>query len=414
MKKLLLSTMLICLSFTIKAQVFTTNTTPIGMEHNLLFNATSRYKVTPSGNATLNLNTLFDGKLAPSYTATAPTTESPTVILIENLPSTHTQTGAWVGWTTRYWQAIRFKIEGYNSYNNANEWVTFADFSNQDYTGGRSFNTKIPVNGTYTKLRFSFYKASGSNGRLGVSELFFLHPEVVVPYEGLYASENDLNWKKEGSNIYFKSGNVGIGTTTASVPLDVNGSVKFNKNNSNYTSIQLGHDVNDKIFADNASNKYYGGGYFFRVTPDPSLNISENYIDVIMITDKGNVGIGARDTKGYKLAVAGNIVAEEVKIQLESNWPDYVFEKEYELPTLPEVEKYIQEKGHLQNIPSAKEVKDNNGIELGKMNSKLLQKIEELTLYTIQQQKELNTTKEKNTTLEARLLKLEKIILKLE
>ena len=72
----------------------------------------------------------------------------------------------------------------------------------------------------------------------------------------------------------------------------------------------------------------------------------------------------------------------------------------------------LKKKVILKNIPSAKEVKENDGIELGEMNRKLLQKIEELTLYTIEQQKELQKQKEKNSTLEARLLKLEKLILK--
>ena len=85
--------------------------------------------------------------------------------------------------------------------------------------------------------------------------------------------------------------------------------------------------------------------------------------------------------------------SEEVKVQLKNNWPDYVFTKEYKLPTLQEVEQHINEKGHLQNIPSAKEVQKNEGIELGEMNRKLLEKIEELTLYTIQQEKSINELK---------------------
>ncbi len=101
----------------------------------------------------------------------------------------------------------------------------------------------------------------------------------------------------------------------------------------------------------------------------------------------GNIGIGTKDTKGYRLGVKGKVAAEEVKVALHTNWPDYVFDKEYDLPTLKEVEKHIQEKGHLENIPNAEEVTKNEGIFLGEINAKLLQKIEELTLYTIQQQK---------------------------
>ncbi len=103
----------------------------------------------------------------------------------------------------------------------------------------------------------------------------------------------------------------------------------------------------------------------------------------------GKVGIGTTNIPtDYKLAVVGKIITEEVKVQLKANWPDFVFKKEYELPKLAEVENHIKEKGHLQNIPSAKEVKK-EGFFLGGMDAKLLQKIEELTLYTIQQEKKL-------------------------
>jgi hypothetical protein len=100
----------------------------------------------------------------------------------------------------------------------------------------------------------------------------------------------------------------------------------------------------------------------------------------------GKVGIGTTATGNYELAVNGEIRAKEIKVEI-ANWPDYVFAKNYTLPTLEEVENHIQEKGHLKNIPSAAEV-EANGIELGNMNKLLLEKIEELTLYIIQLKKE--------------------------
>lgn len=131
----------------------------------------------------------------------------------------------------------------------------------------------------------------------------------------------------------------------------------------------------------------------------------------------GDVGIGTTDPKGFKLGVKGRIAAEEVKVQLYDNWSDFVFKKEYNLPSLIEVEIHIKEKGHLKDIPSAYEV-ERNGIYLGEMDSKLLQKIEELTLYTIQQQKEIENLKKEShefkvmnsklTELQKRLKKLEK------
>ncbi|WP_425237724.1 hypothetical protein [Ulvibacterium sp.] len=108
-------------------------------------------------------------------------------------------------------------------------------------------------------------------------------------------------------------------------------------------------------------------------------NSSGNDIDYTA----GNVGIGTTNIGTWKLAVGGKIRAEEVKV--ETNWADYVFAKDYDLPTLEEVEEHINEKGHLINIPSAAEVQA-NGIALGEMNKLLLEKIEELTLYILQQE----------------------------
>ncbi|WP_052308566.1 hypothetical protein [Solitalea canadensis] len=105
----------------------------------------------------------------------------------------------------------------------------------------------------------------------------------------------------------------------------------------------------------------------------------------------GTMGIGTR-TPNATLGVNGNIRAKEIKVET-ANWPDYVFAPTYNLPSLQETEQHIKEKGHLPGIPSAEEVK-NNGVDLGEMNAKLLQKIEELTLHLIELKKEnesLNT-----------------------
>ncbi|AXP80686.1 hypothetical protein CJ739_1599 [Mariniflexile rhizosphaerae] len=128
----------------------------------------------------------------------------------------------------------------------------------------------------------------------------------------------------------------------------------------------------------------------------------------------GSVGIGVTSSNmpiGYKLAVAGNIITEEVKVKLQSAvWPDFVFNNNYHLPSLKEVEGHIKEKGHLKDIPSTKEVTE-NGILLGDMNAKLLQKIEELTLYTIEQEKKLESQDKANQELKERLLRLEQLVL---
>ena len=131
---------------------------------------------------------------------------------------------------------------------------------------------------------------------------------------------------------------------------------------------------------------------------------------------EGNVGIGTADTKGFKLGVNGKIAAEQVKVALYGNWSDFVFNKEYNLPTLTEVENHIKEKGHLKDIPSAKEI-EKNGFYLREMDAKLLQKIEELTLYTIAQEKKIEKIEKENESLKfltTKLFELQKRLGKLE
>ncbi|SHH87958.1 hypothetical protein [Flavobacterium defluvii] len=128
--------------------------------------------------------------------------------------------------------------------------------------------------------------------------------------------------------------------------------------------------------------------------------------NIIMNPTGGNVGIGITNPTN-KLDVNGTIHSKEVKVDL-TGWSDFVFKKDYDLPTLQEVEKHINEKGHLENIPSEEEVLK-NGINLGEMNSKLLQKIEELTLYSIQQNKKIEEQAKEIETLKALALRIEKI-----
>jgi hypothetical protein len=95
----------------------------------------------------------------------------------------------------------------------------------------------------------------------------------------------------------------------------------------------------------------------------------------------GNIAIGTTTIPaGYKLAVNGAAIATSVKVQPHGDWPDFVFKQDYELPALTQVKAYIDKNQHLPDMPSAKEVQA-NGLDLGEMNRLLLKKVEELTLY---------------------------------
>jgi len=97
---------------------------------------------------------------------------------------------------------------------------------------------------------------------------------------------------------------------------------------------------------------------------------------------------------GYKFAVDGKIGAREVVVTNDV-WADFVFEPEYKLMSLKDLETYIKANKHLPEIPTTAQVEE-NGIAIGEMNAKLLQKIEELTLYVIELKKEVELLKEQN------------------
>lgn len=138
------------------------------------------------------------------------------------------------------------------------------------------------------------------------------------------------------------------------------------------------------------------------------ITIGRNRIDLSAqkIYTEGMVAIGTNDFSGnHKLRVEGSIGAREIKVEV-GTWSDFVFEKEYDLRTLEEVEQHINKKGHLPEIPTEAEVNE-NGINLGEMNAKLLQKIEELTLYMIDMNKQVQELKSENIELKEKVNDLE-------
>ncbi len=129
--------------------------------------------------------------------------------------------------------------------------------------------------------------------------------------------------------------------------------------------------------------------------PDYQLTVmGKGWFESDLVTT-GKIGVGVETgdiPQQFKLAVSGKIICEEVKVQLQTDWPDYVFDKDYKLLSLQEVELYINKNGHLEGVPSKTEVLK-NGIDLSEMNSVLLKKVEELTLYTIEQHRSIQSQK---------------------
>ena len=93
-------------------------------------------------------------------------------------------------------------------------------------------------------------------------------------------------------------------------------------------------------------------------------------------------------TGSHSLAVNGSALFTKAVVRLTGVWPDYVFKNDYKLKTFDELRGFIAQNNHLPNIPAAAEV-EKNGIEVGDMQKRMMEKIEELTLYIIQQDKRI-------------------------
>lgn len=187
-------------------------------------------------------------------------------------------------------------------------------------------------------------------------------------------------------------GRLGIGTTSPTRTLEVNGAIAGKQaftlvtNNINST----------EIIMEKPNGAYYSMG----CNDNQFVFYNHSTQKVFMFADvSDNIGIGTTVTHGNRLAVAGNILAEKVKVKLQANWPDYVFEPTYQLPSLQELEAYVKKHQHLPDVPSAKEVAE-KGLDLGDTQAILLKKIEELTLIVIEQNKKLESQESRLKLLE--------------
>jgi hypothetical protein len=123
----------------------------------------------------------------------------------------------------------------------------------------------------------------------------------------------------------------------------------------------------------------------------------------LYVAGDGRVGINTTDlATGYELSVRGQVIVEELVVQNFASWPDYVFAEDYDLMSLDELEASIKENKHLPGVPKAAEV-EGAGISVGDMQRRMMEKIEELTLYVLQQNKRLSAQEEELATLRTRV-----------
>ncbi len=244
----------------------------------------------------------------------------------------------------------------------------------------------LDVSGTFNVSGTSYLKTI----RLSDSDIKYI--DELQGNDGLKFKGKTLQTSTQ--MILTEDGKLGIGNLTPDHLLDVAGTLNATgdatfqsdvevQGNSHLNGITLYDDADitgaDKIVGFND----------LRFSGD-----SDNGTDLFIASD-GRIGIGTTDLQtGYLVSVDGQILAEEVKIQNSDQWYDFVFDDDYNLPHLSQLEGFIKQNKHLPDVPSAKQVSE-EGINLGEMNGILLKKIEELTLYIIEQQKQIDELRER-------------------
>ncbi|WP_339815074.1 hypothetical protein [uncultured Imperialibacter sp.] len=204
-------------------------------------------------------------------------------------------------------------------------------------------------------------------------------------------------YNDQAKMTYFRrsDGFVGIGTSTPNQKLNIfDGNISLRvKSNNDQQSILFQNSGSSYVWAISRSGSTLGDLLFKGgASSDPNSLPTR-----VIFKNTGEVAIGTSTiSPGYKLTVKGGIHAEEVKVDLNVPGPDYVFKEDYPLASLEDTKAYIEQNKHLPGIPSSDEMQQ-NGVNLLEMNMKLLEKVEELTLYLIEQ-------KEMHTNLESTLL----------
>jgi hypothetical protein len=283
------------------------------------------------------------------------------------------------------------------------------------------------------------YENSGEGTSLLIDADTDANPNIYFKSNGqtvanfrYYDSGNDHFQIQVGSSLFpainlSMDGKVGIGNIEPNNALDINGDMFINQKLFG-SSFTIDLDGGDPLMPKRITSEKVGGSATIELQTYCATNdrlqtrilLRGNGGNDIEFYDKDesefvhfdgdtrSVGIGTINTFGYELAVNGTIGAKEVKVEISSAWPDFVFTDTYALKDLFEVETFIKKNNHLPDMPSASKVEE-HGLNLGEMDSKLLQKIEELTLYMIEINKEVKSLKEENSELKKKIVKLEAV-----
>jgi len=288
-------------------------------------------------------------------------------------------------------------------------------------TGNAGIGTLIPAQDLHILNVMPFSAASAQSAIRLQGTNNFLNQTGIYDIVGQSDGDFFINYNDGTSAVsrlwIDNTGRLGLGTSTPTARLDV-----YTPNNTNFRMASV-----DGVFevglagcpgcfsglADegDAVLRVLGGTgtqkmIFSTAAPigtGRSFVFEAGATDIMTISDNGNVGIGV-DAPANRLEVCGLIRSTEVVV--ETMWCDYVFEDDYVLRELGEVEAFIEENGHLPEIPSAKEVEE-NGVKLGEVHAKLLLKIEELTLYMIAAEKRMDGLSDENELLKEKLSSLE-------
>jgi hypothetical protein len=248
-------------------------------------------------------------------------------------------------------------------------------------------NGNVGIGTNLPSYKFTVYQPSGigltQDVGLGGPQIGFY---TTTGYAFLQTHNNfDLSFATNNASVQMTlqsgTGNLGIGTSSPSERLTVS---------TPTSSYGMTHtDGTIKL------SSYVGGGgiggYWGTSSNHPLYFYTNGGSAQVTLLQNGNFGIGTTNPT-YKLSVNGNIRSKEVVV--ESGWADYVFDEQYHLRPLSEVEQYIQANKHLPNIPAAEDIQK-NGLSVGEVQTKMMEKIEELTLYVIELKKEIELLKAK-------------------